>query len=341
MDGGDARNYYLQYPVNYRDDRLIRKLEAKLGPLAPWVYLEMNGLAATFEGAVIRYDVSDESYVEQLAFDIRYPQQEELVGQVLDFMVKRQQVEMVEEGKAYYFPWARSKTQSRTKNAERQARHRAKLAYEEDGGSNAEDNAYRYESNAERYGERYGGDGQSNGERYKNNDNKNKSKNKSKSKSKELELEKEIERDSYDADDGESVNNIYSNPMPSSSQSAPSPEELPALPIRGGDEWRPSVDDIETWSRSFPGVDLYRAFSSMRSWASNQPGGGLAGKPGQLVWRWLTNDQHSLARAMAAGQMDAKRRADGQQQEPGHSAQFASFQKALNDVLAEENAEGE
>jgi hypothetical protein len=132
MEG--KRFYYLQYPLGFRQDPDIKRLERKFGISAPMIFLEINALVADKNFRITRRP--DETFEEQLSIDLDYDGETELIRNVIGFCMERNLIirEDGEGEEVYYFPWAEKQTASRSEEAIRKAAYRKQKKEIKGGG---------------------------------------------------------------------------------------------------------------------------------------------------------------------------------------------------------------
>lgn len=347
MDDGNGpnkiKNFYLQYPLRFRQDPDVRRLEIAFGIAAPMIWLEMNAYSADKDFIIKKR--SNEGWGEQLVIDMNYDRHAEeasgLIEKVMEYCIAEKLVEEIktEDGKdAVFFPWAKRQTMSRTADAEKQARYRERQ--QEKVACSSEDitkgNICYQSVTGVLPGVTKQVTGGNAGVTDPNGCYHSKSKNNNKSK--EIDIEIEGEGDTPAEPEG---------PPP-----IPPPKNLVPLALSDGSGWIPTPSD---WGKL---VDAYgddlkltAEFIGMQGWIEQyRPRGKLRSdeKPFVFAWRWLENSQIKKARILA--QELAKER--GYQVGKPQSApadkgaekargQMASFAAALKSIQDEENNGGE
>ena len=349
MDDGNGpnkvRNFYLQYPLRFRQDPDVRRLEIAFGIAAPMIWLEMNAYSADKDFIIKKR--SNEGWGEQLVIDMNYDRHAEeasvLIEKVMEYCIAEKLVEEIrtEDGQeAVFFPWAKRQTMSRTADAEKQARYRERQ--QEKGACSSESitkGNVCYQSVTEVLPgvtkQVTGGNAgvTVSNECYH-------SKNKSIDKEKDIDIDREIDREAGGLPD------VPKGPPP-----IPPPKNLVPLVQADGTRWVPTPDDWGKLVVGFEGLNLQAEFIGMDAWVKQiLPGGHLyrGENPFMFTWRWLERSQHKRARILA--QELAKER--GYQVGKPQSApadkgaekargQMASFAAALQSIHDEENNGGE
>lgn len=343
MDNRDSRRYfYLQYPLDYRKDDDIRRMEHKLGPAAPMVFLELNALAAS-SGFTIRHREDEESFAEQVGFDLSYPSG--MVESVLSFCVKRGMVLEQDGGEAYFFPWAERMTASRTEGAARKARQRQREAGTNTGTMSHEDRDNVPDDDLPHQprdnvppgpGQLWDTPGTSTGTILGQCPTKTGTMSQGSGKMSreniELEIELREERKSREnrelelenIEDGKDTDGVYMTLMEEDSVYIYKGEgeenltngandagiPIPGLPLPDGTEWSPQGEGLRTFQLAFPALSLFREFANMRSWLEGHPGRLANDSPERFAWSWLNRSQNQQARYIASGQAEGAKRAE-------------------------------
>lgn len=78
------------------------------------------------------------------------------------------------------------------------------------------------------------------------------------------------------------------------------PAVVPALILNDGAEWFADAEDVSTWEKLYPAVDITRELGRMREWCRNNPKRRKTSKGiRRFVTSWLDNEQNRPRRAQA------------------------------------------
>lgn len=313
--GSETQNFYLQYPLRFRSDHDIKRLERKYGIAAPMIFLELNAFSAD-KGFVVHHREEDESFAEQMAIDLNYDADIDLVANIINDCIRRKLIEVRDDGETYYFPWAERQTQRRSLAGEKQARYRERKAKREAESSpgvrektTSGNNCYQsvtdvlpdvteaLPSVTSTLPDVEGDDTEEidmSNKRYH-------SKNKNKSKSKEIEAELEEEKEKEPIDRHRSRSNDDAAPT--------GMDLLVDIPLPNGKSWRPDADEYERMRESYPSLDIVTEFNLMRAWCQRGEGGCYSGASvSGFAWRWLERESQSRARQEVSEERERKRK---------------------------------
>ena len=335
--GSGKRYYYLQYPLGFRRDSDIKRLEKRFGIAAPIVFLEMNAFVAD-KGFILRRR-EDETFPQQVCIDLDYEGEEELIGKVIDYCMARGMITKLpdEEVETYYFPWAKEATSSISDEAIRKARWREQKARSRD----------EKQTEGDEDGTEAGHDGTTLGQcpdmsgtgagqesdvvRHNKNNNKRDKENK-----KEIDKERDIDSPSVcSSGDGQTGRHTDGQTDGRTDQhEADFLDAFEGLPVPGGEMWKPSQKEYKQIKDSFPSIDVETQLRKMQLWAQARTQGCLtsANTPLGAVYNWMNREIRGTARMQVQEQYWAERRAKEQ-------AEGRATQRAGGRATADEWAE--
>ena len=304
MEG--KRFYYLQYPLGFRQDPDIKRLERKFGICAPMVFLEINALVADKNFRITRRP--DETFEEQLSIDLDYDGETELIRNVIGFCMERNLIirEDSEGEEVYYFPWAEKQTASRSEEAIRKAAYR-KQKKEGKGGS--------WEGVGEDLGRTWDNLGQCPDNVRTDEDTLGQcpdnvpdtSDDVPEYRRRERERRKE-EGEIKKEEDIETIVNIDGR-MEGSPSILPVTwkDNFKGVLFRGGKIWVPSDEEYQMLKASFPTVNVDAQLQKMRMWAERKGGITTSNRPISVAYNWMTKENHGQAREAAEEILKARK----------------------------------
>ena len=117
-----------------------------------------------------------------------------------------------------------------------------------------------------------------------------------------------------------SIEDVCTEPLQSSAPETAM--NAPGIPIKGGVEWRPTVNELNEWVKFYSAVDVIRELGRMRIWCQNNPDRKKTARGiRRFVTTWLDKEQNRAGH-YTRGQ---------QRQATGADAYFEMAQEAMND----------
>ena len=117
-----------------------------------------------------------------------------------------------------------------------------------------------------------------------------------------------------------SIEDVCTEPLQSSAPETAM--NAPGIPILGGVEWRPTVDELNEWIKFYSAVDVIRELGRMRIWCQNNPDRKKTARGiRRFVTTWLDKEQNRAGH-YTRGQ---------QRQATGADAYFEMAQEAMGD----------
>ena len=117
-----------------------------------------------------------------------------------------------------------------------------------------------------------------------------------------------------------SIEDVCTEPLKSSAPETAM--NAPGIPILGGVEWRPTVDELNEWIKFYSAVDVIRELGRMRIWCQNNPDRKKTARGiRRFVTTWLDKEQNRAGH-YTRGQ---------QRQATGADAYFEMAQEAMGD----------
>lgn len=296
MEG--KRVYYLQYPLGFRQDPDIKRLERKFGVGAPIVFLEINALVADKEFRLRRRP--DETFEEQLAIDLDYDGELDLVRDVLNYcldrkLIVREDTDSDSDG-TYYFPWSEKQTMSRSEEAVRKAAYRKQKQMAGGLGTilgQCPDNVPEVSRNVRTDEEDFGTDmGQCPDNVWDKNDNVPQYKGRKEGRK---DKEKEIET-KYKLNGNEGRKEEDADP---SFHPGSWVDGFGGVLFAGGETWVPTDGEYQRLKASFPDINVEAQLEKMRLWADSKGGISSPARPMAAVFNWLSRENINIARIKA------------------------------------------
>ncbi len=125
-----------------------------------------------------------------------------------------------------------------------------------------------------------------------------------------------LDKDSIGKDSREYV---CTEPLPSSAPKTA--ENAPGIILNDGTEWRPTVADIEEWTKLYKAVDVILELGRMRQWCLSNPSKRKTARGvRRFVTRWLDSEQNRAATRYPQVKFQAK----------GADAYFEMAQEAMD-----------
>lgn len=116
----------------------------------------------------------------------------------------------------------------------------------------------------------------------------------------------------------DSIEDVCTEPLQSSAPETAM--NAPGIPLTGGVEWRPTVDELNEWIKFYSAVDVIRELGRMRIWCQNNPDRKKTARGvRRFVTTWLDKEQNR------AGQYTRGQ----QRQATGADAYFEMAQEAM------------
>ena len=117
-----------------------------------------------------------------------------------------------------------------------------------------------------------------------------------------------------------SIEDVCTEPLQSSAPETAM--NAPGIPIKGGVEWRPTVNELNEWIKFYSAVDVIRELGRMRIWCQNNPDRKKTARGiRRFVTTWLDKEQNRAGH-YTRGQ---------QRQATGADAYFEMAQEAMGD----------
>ena len=117
-----------------------------------------------------------------------------------------------------------------------------------------------------------------------------------------------------------SIEDVCTEPLQSSAPETAM--NAPGIPIKGGVEWRPTVNELNEWVKFYSAVDVIRELGRMRIWCQNNPDRKKTARGiRRFVTTWLDKEQNRAGH-YTRGQ---------QRQATGADAYFEMAQEAMGD----------
>lgn len=117
-----------------------------------------------------------------------------------------------------------------------------------------------------------------------------------------------------------SIEDVCTEPLQSSAPETAM--NAPGIPIKGGVEWRPTVDELNEWIKFYSAVDVIRELGRMRIWCQNNPDRKKTARGiRRFVTTWLDKEQNSAGHYTRVQQRQAT----------GADAYFEMAQEAMGD----------
>ena len=88
-----------------------------------------------------------------------------------------------------------------------------------------------------------------------------------------------------------SIEDVCTEPFQSSAPETA--KNAPGIPLRSGDEWRPTVDELNEWINFYSAVNVIRELGRMRIWCQNNPDRKKTARGvRRFVTTWLDKEQN-------------------------------------------------